>query len=285
MNVIMGATGHVGREVAEALLERGAPVTIVTRRSEEADGWRAKGAEVTAADADDAASLAAAFRRGTRAFLLNPPADTAGDVDAAERRTIANIVRAVSEARLAKVVAASTYGATPGPAIGDLGSLWELEQALQLQGTPSAINRGAYYMTNWTNLTEIVRETGVLPSLFPADTVMPMVAPRDLGRAAAERLLSDETDVGIRHVEGPARYTRQQVADAFAAALGRAVQVEVTPPERWEDMFRRQGFSEQAARSYAGMTATSLRQGFDPPDAPIRGMVTLDAFIAEAVGA
>jgi uncharacterized protein YbjT (DUF2867 family) len=284
MYVVMGATGHVGAAVADALLDAGEAVTVLTRAPDRAAHWRDRGAAVQVADAGDTASLRHAFRRGRRAFLLNPPADPAGDTDAAERRTVANILAALDGAGLEKVVAASTYGAQAGEAMGDLATLWLLEEGLRAQPIPAAINRGAYYMTNWTALADTVRTTGVLPSMFPANTVMPMVAPRDLGRAAAARLLAPLEDTGVRHVEGPARYTPRDVADAFAAALGRDVSVEVAPRARWTAVFRALGFSDAAARSYAGMTAASLDGGFGMPADPERGPTTLAAVIAAAAG-
>ncbi|WP_202880480.1 hypothetical protein [Sinorhizobium medicae] len=147
--------------------------------------------------------MCAAFRRGRRAFLLNPPADTTKDTDTVERRTAANILVALEGSGLEKVVAASTGGAQPGNRIGDLNVLWELEEGLRRQSIPAAINRGAYYMSNWDDLLDVVRRDGVLPTMFPEDTVIPMVAPRDLGEAAAERLLSSVNDVGVWYVEGP----------------------------------------------------------------------------------
>jgi hypothetical protein len=50
---------------------------------------------------------------------------------------------------LEKVVAESTGGAQPRDRIGDLNVLWELEEGLSRQTIPAAINRAAYYMTNW----------------------------------------------------------------------------------------------------------------------------------------
>lgn len=283
MFVVMGATGHVGAAVAADLLARGEQVTILTRTPDRAARLRDMGAVVAIADAEDAQSLRAAFRSGKRAFLLNPPADPAGDTDTTERRTIANILAALDGSGLEKVVAASTYGAQPGDAIGDLSTLWELEEGLRAQPIPSAINRGAYYMTNWLGFADAVRDGGVLPSMFPADIEMPMVAPADLGRAAVERLLAPVSDTAVRHVEGPARYTPDDVADAFARAWGREVTVEVTPRDRWPAVYRNAGFSAEATRAYVRMTGVSLDTGFASPVAPERGSIDLDTFIAAAV--
>lgn len=285
MYIVMGATGHVGAAVADKLLDQGHEVTILTRHPDDASGWSDKGAAVVRADAEDVASLATALCKGTRAFLLNPPADPAGDTDATERRTIANILEAMNGADLEKIVAASTYGAQPGEAIGDLSTLWHLEEGLRSQPIPLAINRAAYYMTNWLAFTQVVRDTGVLPSMFPADTQVPMVAPVDVGMAAAERLMGPVADTGIQYIEGPAHYTPNDVAEAFAAALGRDVTVDVAPRDAWEGVFMNAGFSPQAATAYARMTAVSLDSDFNKPQSPIRGATTLEAFIAEAVSA
>lgn len=283
MIVVMGATGNVGATVADALLARGEAVTILTRHPQDAGDWSAKGAQVAQADAEDAASLHAAFRRADRAFLLNPPAARSSDTNATELRTIANILAALEGSGLEKVVAASTYGAQAGDAIGDLSTLWTFEEGLRAQVIPAAINRGAYYMTNWLGFTEVVRATGKLPSMFPEDTEMPMVAPADLGLAAVERLLSPAEDTAMWYIEGPARYTPRQVAQAFEHALGPSVALDVAPRTTWESVFIGAGFSPEAAAAYARMAEVSLASDFDKPAEPRRGGTDLDTLIQAAV--
>jgi len=283
MFVIMGATGHVGRAAANALLAGGHAVTILTRRPDKAHGWQEKGARVLEADAEDVSSMRVAFRTGRRAFLLNPPAAPDTDTDETEVRTARNIVEAVRDSGLEKVVAASTYGARPGRGVGDLTTLWELEAGLQELAIPAAINRGAFYMSNWIAQAAVVRKTGKLPSMFPADAALPMVAPDDLGEQAAARLLSPVDDVSLRYVEGPARYTPLDIANAFSAAMKRVVEVDVVPRSEWETAYRRLGFSEEAARAYTKMTAASLDEGFFTPRAFIRGSTTLKEFVERSL--
>jgi uncharacterized protein YbjT (DUF2867 family) len=283
MFIVMGATGHVGSAAAEYLLQAGHEVTVVTRNAERAQRrWGGTRARIAEADANDPSSLRAVFRQGRRAFLLNPPADVSTDTDAVERRTVAGILAALEGSGLEKVVAQSTAGARPGERIGDLTVLWELEEGLRRQAIPAAINRGAFYMSNWDDQLEAVRETGVLTSLYPRDVPLPMAAPRDLGEAAARRLLSPVWDVEVQYVEGPRRYTAGDVARAFAHALGQSVEVSVIPRGRWEDEFRELGFCELAAKSYVRMTATSLDDLGLPADS-ICGVVTLERYIRELV--
>ena len=283
MHAIMGGTGHVGSAVAEALLSRGEQVIVITRAVDGPSRLRDQGARFAQADVEDVDSLRAAFRGAKRAFLLNPPADVAQDTDTIERRTVAKILEALEGASLEKVVAASTGGAQEGECLGDLNVLWELERGLRRQPIPAAINRGAYYMSNWDGLLESVEATGKLSTIFPADLAIPMVAPADLGRFAADRLLSGTDDIAIREVEGPERYTVRQVADAFARALGKPVGLDITPRAGWKDAFLSQGFSEKAATSYARMSEASVDGGFEFSDTPLRGTVSLQRYIAELV--
>lgn len=281
MFVILGATGHVGRATLDALLADGEPVLAVGRSEDKAADLRAKGAEATIVDLLDTDALRAVFRRGIRAFLLNPPADPSTDTDVEEHRTLASIVAALDGSGLEKVVLASTYGAQPGNRIGDLSVLYDFEQALTHQPIPFSINRGAYYLSNWDALLDSAKQ-GILPTMLPADLAMPMVAPEDLGKAAARRLREPVDATGIFHVEGPARYTPEQVADAFARALGRPVALEVAPRETWEDVYRGLGFSDAAASSYARMTEVTINSPAFPEPSQ-RGEIDLDAYIQALV--
>lgn len=284
MFVVLGASGHVGSAVADALLGFGESVTVVVRDPAKAERLRARGARVATVDIGDADALRAILVTGRRAFLLNPPAPVSGDTDTDERRTASAIVEALNGSGLKAVVAQSTYGAQPGRGKGDLGVLHEFEEALLAQPIPVTILRAAYYMTNWDPMVEAARR-GTLPSLFPADFHLPMVAAEDLGRAAARFLREEVGQGGIRYVEGPARYTPGDVAAAFAAALGRPVAVAVTPRDGWVDAYRRLGFSREAASSYAGMTAATLDQGAEVPPDPVRGTITLADHVARVVAA
>ena len=95
-----------------------------------------------------------------------------------------------------------------GPA-GDLTVLHLLEERLRAQPIPFEINRGAYLMSNWTGMLGAVRESGELPSFFPAAFALATIAPGDLGCAAADRLTEGTDETGIHHVEGPHRYSPQ----------------------------------------------------------------------------
>ncbi|MDK4735891.1 NmrA family NAD(P)-binding protein [Rhizobium sp. CNPSo 3490] len=278
MYIIVGGTGRVGSAVAKRLLAEGEPVTIVTRNSEKAGAWRRRGAEVALADVHDVTSMRTVFRRGKRAFLLNPNADISSDTDREERETVRCLLEAIEGSGLEKVVAQSTMGAQPGEQCGDLNVLYELEAGLRNQPIPASVIRAAYYYSNWDTMAGHVRKDGVLSTMLPADLRLPMVAPEDLGRVAARLLQEPIEQIGIYSVEGPERYSPNDVAAAFAAALGRTVRVDVIPREAWEDAYRNLGFSDAAAHSYARMTALTA-DGPEYPEDSIRGSISLQTYI------
>lgn len=284
MHIILGATGHVGSALAQALLARNEAVTVVTRDARKADALKTKGAHVAEVDVFDAAALHRVVAGGQRLFVLNPPAPPSTDTVAEERRSLQAIVAALEGCKLEKIVAESTYGAQPGDGLGDLGVLYDMEQALQAGSakTPFSAIRAAYYMSNWDASLQTARDEGKVHSMYPPDFRLPMVAPRDLGEFAARLMLGPAESSGPHYVEGPERYSPGDVAQAFSRALGRPVEVAVTPPAQWEQAFRSLGFSVAAAKSYAAMTRVTL-ENRQEPDKPERGATSLDEYISAVV--
>lgn len=285
MHIILGATGHIGSALAQLLLDRKEPVTLVLHSPDKAAAWQRRGARTVVADVHDMDALRRVFQLGQRLFLLNPPAPPTTDAAAVERKSVASIVAALEGSGLQKIVAESTYGAQPGDRVGDLGVLYELEQALAAQPIPASIIRAAYYFSNWDAALATARKDGTISSLFPADFSLPMVAPADIARLAA-RLLTERLDhTGLHYIEGPARYSAADVAAAFTDALHRPVTVEAVPRPQWPAALQQLGFSEPAAASMAAMTGVTLDQRYPQPEQPVRGTTSLHQYISELVQA
>ncbi|MGK6312093.1 NmrA family NAD(P)-binding protein [Neorhizobium sp. DT-125] len=275
MHIILGGTGHVGSAAAKTLLARGEPVMIVARNADKAEGLRAQGAEIAVADIRDTEALRAILRKGRRLYALNPPASPDGDTDAREKETIASILAAIEGSSLEKIVGHSTYGVRKGERIGDLGTLYELEEGLKRQPIPTSILRAAYYMTNWDMNLEAAKNDGVLMTFFPAEFRIAMVAPQDLGEAAADLMMEPPESQRLVYAEGPERYSPADVAAVLSERFGRPVEVRSVPRADWEKTYRSFGFSDAAAKSYAGMTALALESPMPPESETRQGSVTL----------
>ncbi|XVN15278.1 hypothetical protein QZH46_03385 [Pseudomonas corrugata] len=95
--------------------------------------------------------------------------------------------------------------------------------------------------------------------------------------------MSPVTDIGVRYVQGPRLYSPNDVAQAFSQALGRPVEVQVIPRNRWEDAFLDLGFSPAAAQSYTRMTEISVDSGFEVAEDGLRGTTTIETYIQALV--
>jgi hypothetical protein len=58
-------------------------------------------------------------------------------------------------------------------------------------------------MSNWDAAVESARKDGEVPSFFPVDFPLPMVAPRDLGRIAARLMTEGRDHTGWTTSSGP----------------------------------------------------------------------------------
>ncbi|WP_319775653.1 NAD(P)H-binding protein [Breoghania sp.] len=284
MHIILGGTGQVGGAAAHHLLSRGQAVTVVTRDQASAKALTAAGAQLAVVDIRDVGALHDILAAGQRALILNPPANPAGDFDAEEHANISAILAALKGVPLEKLVVISTYGARSGSGCGDLTSLYALEQGVKAGAVPAAINRGAFYMSNWLAGAEQARKTGVLLSFWPADMPLAMAAPQDLGQAAAERLMSPAEDCELRHVEGPRLYSPREVADTLGQMWGRRIELEVVPAAQREARYLEMGFSPSAARSFANMAEVVADGGLEAPKDPLRGATGLEAYLRARLG-
>jgi uncharacterized protein YbjT (DUF2867 family) len=83
MYAVLGASGHVGSAVVDALRTAGEDVVAVVRSSMGATALQGFDVEIRAIDVLDTDGLRNVFKQAQRAFLLNPPADPSVDTDAA----------------------------------------------------------------------------------------------------------------------------------------------------------------------------------------------------------
>jgi len=283
--VVLGGTGHIGSAVAESLVQAGRHVRVVTRSGSKATAWAARGAEPAVADVQDSAAMARVLSSppAARVFALNPPGAITADPDADEDRTADAIVEALAAAQVDRVVALSTYGARPGRRIGDLGTLHRFEALVRDLPAPVAIVRAGYLYSNWDGAVEPARTRGQVPVMLDPDRPLPMVAPADVGDAAARLLMLDEAEQGVSYVEGPRRYTPRDVARALASELGTPVDTVRTPPDQWRNTFLEAGFSVAAADSFTGLTTLAEREVWELDVAPTRGSTALQAYISAHV--
>lgn len=218
MYVVAGVTGHTGKVTAEQLLAQGHKVRVIVRDAAKGAAFAARGAEVAVADLGDAKALAEALRGADGAYLLVPPNLAAPDFRAYQRATVQAIAEAVDAARVPHVVFLSSIGAGLPSGTGPIAALHEAEQSLGAvaakNGTHATFIRAGYFVENVGGSLGALA-AGILPSFFPADLGVTMIATADIGRLAATLLVEGGHGTTTVELGGP-DVSMNDIADAIA---------------------------------------------------------------------
>jgi len=247
MFAITGITGKVGGAVARSLLAQGEKVRAVVRDAEKGRSWSAQGCDVGIASVEDAAGLTRVFEGVEGVFLMTPPNydPLAGFPET--HKAAAAIRQAIEAAQPGKVVLLSTVGAQVAePNL--LNNSKITEEMLRATSVPVAFLRAAWFMENAAWDVEAARKGVISSFLQPLDHRIPMVAASDIARTAAELLQETWTGVRLVELEGPGRYSANDIAAGFGAVLERSVRAEAVPRDQWETLFRSQGMKNPMPR-------------------------------------
>ena len=134
----------------------------------------------------DAAALTKAFSGADAAYLMLPPVKSREDQ---ERQSDA-IAKAVKESGLRYAVHLSSYGAQVPEGTGPVAGLHSSEQKLNaISGLNVLHLRAAYFMENNLAAIGMIHGMGMFGNALLPDLKLPMIATRDVGDYAAQRLL------------------------------------------------------------------------------------------------
>jgi uncharacterized protein YbjT (DUF2867 family) len=247
MFAVTGITGKVGGQVAHGLLAKGHKIRAIVRTPAKGEEWAALGCEVAIASIDDAAALAEAFRGTEGVFLMTPPNYDPETGFPDTQRNAAAIRHSIEEAHPKKVIFLSTVGAQIAePNL--LNNSGMTEAMLRTVSVPVAFLRAAWFMENAAWDIDSAK-TGVVHSfLQPLDHRIPMVATEDISQTAVDLLTETWEGVRITELEGPERYSANDVAAALADVLGNPVRNEIVPRASWEELFHSQGMKNPLPR-------------------------------------
>lgn len=254
MNVVPGASGQIGSTIVNALLRKKKPVRGVVRNPQKANELEKKGIEVAVADLFNLGSLKKAFSDVDTAFVFTPESLDANDVLADAQKILNNYKKAIQASEIKKIVGLSSMGAQYQSGTGNLQMSYMLEHSFEELPVKKLFIRPAYYYSNWMPSFNTVKEQGILPSFFPEDHAIPMVAPGDVAEFIAEKMISEEDQEGVYEVSGPQFYSPKDIANAFGEYLKRKVTVQVLPKPQWEETLQQLGFSESVKENFIQMT-------------------------------
>jgi len=247
MFAVIGITGQVGAAVARSLLSTGQPVRAVVREQSKGAPWAEQGCDIAVADLLDTEALAAAIDGTDGMFAMLPPVFDPAPGFPEAMAYVDSLRSAIARSKPAKVVALSTVGADASrPNL--LNVLGLMEKAFESLPVPVTFLRAAWFMENAAWDIDSARSGLIQSYLQPLERAVPMVSTDDIGRVAAALLQERWDGKRVVELESPQRVSPNDLAAAFAKALGTPVHAEVVARDRWESIFRAQGMKNPTPR-------------------------------------
>lgn len=218
--------GHVGSAVTDFLLGLGSDihVKLLARRRITLKEFVERGAEVAVGSQDDADYLTKATQDVDALFWVTPPAYGSDNFRAFQNRVGRAAAAAIRTNQIPRVVNLSSLGAQHDSEMGPVNGLHDVEQLLD----DAAINivhlRACFFFENLLGQRERIRKAGRISLPIAASRRLPMIAARDVGRVAAERLANRNwTGRNVRELHGAADLSYDEVAEILSTALGRKI--------------------------------------------------------------
>jgi len=221
MYVITGATGNTGSVAARNLLAKGKKVRVIGRSAERLKSLAALGAEPMVCDISDAAALARAFAGAQAVYAMLPPEVANPDYRCLQDRLSDAMGEALERAGVKHVVSLSSIGADKTEKTGPVVGLHYFEQRLnRVPGLNVLHLRAGYFMENTLAQIGVIKMMGVTAGPLRSDLKMPMIAARDIGVVAGERLLAlDFSQQQTLELQGQRDISMSEVA----AIIGKAI--------------------------------------------------------------
>jgi len=214
---VTGASGKLGRQVIEALLEKGYSGRIIAGTRDPSKLAGLPGVEVRKADFTDPAGLAGAFEGVDRLLIIStsqPNARLAGHLAAVE---------AAKAAGVKELLYTSMPTPEPPSAIGFAFEHYGTEQAIKASGLPYTILRINWYADNLLGTLPGVIASGKWYTSAGEGRVSNPTR-RDAARAAAGALLRPSASE-VCTVTGPEALTTAQTAAIASEVTGRPIEV------------------------------------------------------------
>ena len=216
--LVTGATGRIGRQVVNQLVNRGADVRALVR--DPAKAHFPAGVDVVQGDMLDIESLRRAFVGVKTLFLLNA---VAGD-EFTQALIALNVAR---ESGVDRVVYLSVMHAERFVNVPHFAVKSGAERMIEQMGFSATILRPAYFMDNEQMVKDVIVGHGVYPMPIGSKGVA-MVDTADIAEVAAIELIRRDQASGklpteTLHLVGPDTLTGPQLAAIWSEILERPV--------------------------------------------------------------
>lgn len=233
MYLVTGATGNVGREVVNQLLENGKRVRVFVREPGKVAQWRDR-IEVAKGDFDDAGSFGRAAAGTAGVFLMSP---------AAEVGAFPRLIAEAAKQRVPRIVfLSSLFASVAGMQIGKVHK--EKEDAIRASGIPGHFLRAGGFMSNSLQWATTIKQQGVVYNPTGAGKIA-AIAPEDVAAAAAKLLVAPNGTEQTAELTGEELLSVPEQVVMLAGAIGRPLQCVDVPAGAAIEGMKRNGLPPQ----------------------------------------
>ncbi|MET1756134.1 NmrA/HSCARG family protein [Novosphingobium sp. RD2P27] len=216
--LVTGATGNVGSNVVEQLVNRGADVRALVRDPSKAS--LPESVETVQGDLLDVDSLRSSMQGVSTLFLLN-------GVVADEFTQALIALNVAREAGIERIVYLSVIHSDIYVNVPHFAGKFGVERMIEQMGMNATILRPAYYMDNEITIKDVVTGYGIYPMPI-GDKGLAMIDARDIGEIAAIELIRREqspTPLPLTRINlvGPDTLTGTGAAAIWSEVLGREI--------------------------------------------------------------
>ncbi|SKA34525.1 SDR family oxidoreductase [Consotaella salsifontis] len=267
--LVTGATGNVGGNVVDQLVQRGADVRALVRDPAKADF--PAGVEIVKGDMLDVDSLRQAFSGVSSLFLLNAVVP-----DEFTQALIAlNLAR---EAGIERIVYLSVIHSDVYVNVPHFAGKFGVERMIEAMGMNATILRPAYYIDNEVTIKDVVTGYGIYPMPIGRKGLA-MVDARDVGEVAAIELVRREqspTPLPLNRINlvGPDTLTGPDVAAIWSEVLGREIAYPGEDFAGFEQNLR-QAMPSWMALDMRVMAERFVSDGMVPEDGDVERLTTM----------
>ncbi|MCQ1774937.1 NmrA/HSCARG family protein [Neorhizobium galegae] len=267
--LVTGATGNVGSQVIQHLVDRGADVRALVRDPSKAN--LPAGVAVVNGDFLDVDSLRTAFDGVSTLFLLNAvvPEEFTQAVIALNLARSAGIERIV----YLSVIHADVYVNVP-----HFAGKFAVERMIEHMGMAATILRPAYFIQNDLTIKDVITGHGIYP-MPVGEKGLAMIDARDIAEIAALELLRREQaaqplPLTRINLVGPETLTGADIAAIWSEVLGRPINYGGGDTDAFEQNLK-QFMPAWMAYDMRMMGERFLTDGMLPEDGDVERLTTM----------
>ena len=283
--IVTGSLGHIGKPLANELVQRGHLVTVISSRPENGKSIEALGASPAIGSVEDISFLKEVFSGADAVYCMTPPKFSEPDQIRYYERIASCYAEAIRHSPINRVVYLSSYGAHLESGTGFITGSHKAEKVLNSLPNISLTHiRPTYFYYNLFGFIQMIRSAGFIGSVYGGEDRLAMASPNDIAFAVAEEITQVDNTAKARYVTSDDR-----TCNEVALVLGRSIGIpnlewHILPEKQAMQSLLANGVPENAAMNLVELGMAThrgiLREDFDRHK-PAFGRVSLEDFAQE----